>query len=301
MPMILDDPELTRGLVSWIRRSEGAVPWMYLDTREGRKGGPIVTVGIGTALEKAPTKVDWFDLCDVTDIVAGSHHRGWRQLAPKVAEATSLGSATAEQIAAVFARLTGWSREHKENTRDAGAFLDDNLVEHGERKVLLRLTVGAMLRLFVDHLREDVDRLTKIFPDFADFPAPAQSALLDMMYNLGEGREAQGQRHATGFRQFHKLIAAVKIHDWRAAAEHCHRHGPSEERNRETRALFALAANLELVGPLPASSAGASEASPTPFAPRDPFAPPPPMRDPFAPPPRQDSWDQPRQPIYRPN
>jgi GH24 family phage-related lysozyme (muramidase) len=76
--------------------------------------------------------------------------------------------------------------------------------------------------------------LNRLFPGFDSYPPPAQSALVDMAYNLGLGKLGK----------FERLIGACARGDFRAAADHCHRRSSRETRNTATRNLFLEAANL---------------------------------------------------------
>ena len=67
------------------------------------------------------------------------------------------------------------------------------------------------------------------FPKFPDFPAPAQTGMIDMVYSLG----------AAGlFRGFPRFCEAVDREDWLACAQESIRGNVSEERNEALRELF---------------------------------------------------------------
>jgi len=74
--------------------------------------------------------------------------------------------------------------------------------------------------------------LAAALPNWSTYPAPAQAALFDMAFNLGLG----------GLKKFPHLLAAVDAGQWDVAAAQCHRQGISEDRNRQTAALFLQAA-----------------------------------------------------------
>lgn len=89
--------------------------------------------------------------------------------------------------------------------------------------------IGDLLRKMVD----DFDRqLDADFAGYANYPACAKRALLDMIYNLG----------TAGLLKFKQFKASVEAGDWKMAAERCHRNGPSAERNDWTREIFLRAA-----------------------------------------------------------
>jgi len=77
-----------------------------------------------------------------------------------------------------------------------------------------------------------VTSLASALPNWNAYPAPAQAALFDMAFNLGLG----------GLKRFPHLLAAVDAGQWDVAAAQCHRQGISEDRNRQTAALFLQAA-----------------------------------------------------------
>ncbi|MDG6095490.1 peptidoglycan-binding protein, partial [Acetobacter sp. AN02] len=53
------------------------------------------------------------------------------------------------------------------------------------------------------------------------------------------------------FKKYHHLIASCKLHDWKKAGGECHRNGPSEDRNLQTKNLFYAAAGDQTVLPSP--------------------------------------------------
>jgi GH24 family phage-related lysozyme (muramidase) len=73
--------------------------------------------------------------------------------------------------------------------------------------------------------------LRRDFRNFDALPIPAQSALLDMAYNLGAGK----------LREYKNLITAVEGFNFTRAAEECHRRGIQDTRNQWTRDQFIAA------------------------------------------------------------
>jgi hypothetical protein len=115
----------------------------------------------------------------------------------------------------------------------------------------LDLAPGESARLFSSRLELAESECRKLFRNWADFPRPAQLALLDMDYNMGKGapltpaRIAQGATNEGGLFQFHKLRAAAEKGDWLTASRECHRKKPiPEDRNNWTRDKFIEAAHL---------------------------------------------------------
>lgn len=85
-------------------------------------------------------------------------------------------------------------------------------------------------------------QIQNLFKNFDTFPLQAQTALLDMTYNMGIGHPSTGTTKATGLCNFTHLIAACSNGDWTTAAAQCHRAPPvSQERNDWTRGMFLAA------------------------------------------------------------
>lgn len=82
-------------------------------------------------------------------------------------------------------------------------------------------------------------QLTSLFAAWDDFPAAAQLALLDMIYNLGS------------LGGFPKLCESARYHEWAKCAAECHRLGPSDDRNNATRDRFLAAAQEQQPLPRP--------------------------------------------------
>jgi GH24 family phage-related lysozyme (muramidase) len=78
-----------------------------------------------------------------------------------------------------------------------------------------------------------VRNLESRFPQFQNYPAPAQTGLIDMVYSLGP---------AGLFRGFPKFCAAVDQQDWAACAQEGIRGNVSQSRNEELQGLFVEAA-----------------------------------------------------------
>lgn len=76
---------------------------------------------------------------------------------------------------------------------------------------------GDIDRMVLEHIRVDFDDLLAQFPNFGNFPLPAQIALLDMLYNLGP----------VGLAKFGRLRNAIIKRDWDEAALQSNRIGPS--------------------------------------------------------------------------
>jgi hypothetical protein len=113
----------------------------------------------------------------------------------------------------------------------------------------LDLAPGESDRL-LDRALEQVEiGCGKLFGGWNSFPLPAQLALLDMVYDLGEGRaitpaERQAGQREQGIYQFSKLREAVAKEDWVAASRACQRKDAPKLRDSWTRTRFLEAAHL---------------------------------------------------------
>ena len=171
-----------------LKQFEGSVEWMYLDT-VGK-----VTVGVGLMLPNA-------------------------QAAQALAFAAGERAATAEEIAAEFARVSGlkMGRAAKFYAKSGGLRLAAETIEQKLRDTLTG---------FEGYLRKHIR-------GYETLPDAAKIALLDMVYNLGPGKL---------FSEYPRLIAAVEAGDWKTAAAHSLRRGPATGRNDWTRQQFLAAA-----------------------------------------------------------
>jgi GH24 family phage-related lysozyme (muramidase) len=131
------------------------------------------------------------------------------------------GTATAASDAEIE---TDWKEVHKQTK--------GLLATSYKKFTKLDLPADAIAKAFKDELSGFEDKLKAKWSNFNDFPKPAQLALLDMMYNLGS------------LDGFPSLSKAVDKQDWETCAKECHRKGPSETRNKETKELFEKAAKL---------------------------------------------------------
>jgi|KBSSwiStaDraftv2_1062776.scaffolds.fasta_scaffold00267_43 GH24 family phage-related lysozyme (muramidase) len=92
-------------------------------------------------------------------------------------------------------------------------------------------SIDELLRARLD--LEFLPGIHRLLPDFDSYPAPAQSALVDIAFNCG----------VSGLSTFHHLLDACRNRQWAAAAELCHRKTSRAERNEWTRAKFLEASN----------------------------------------------------------
>jgi GH24 family phage-related lysozyme (muramidase) len=123
--------------------------------------------------------------------------------------------ATPEQIEAAFAKVDGMP-EGMNASKYASA-------------TTLRLDKAAIRELATDRLRNEfLPSLRRLFPKFDSYPAAAQKALVDMVYNMGAGKLAK----------FVNLRAACEAGDWTRAATESHRAGARDARNEWTHQMF---------------------------------------------------------------
>jgi GH24 family phage-related lysozyme (muramidase) len=192
-------------LLGW----EGNKPFMYVDTRG------YVTTGIGNKLSSGEEAMKL----------------PWRH------KATGLPATPAEIRTAfehVQAKYAEFRLAHPDGNKSAGA-------DHYEHATDLVLPPGKADELANSRIEGFVQSLRKLFPGFDAYPAPAQHALVDMIYTLGpKGLE----------KKFPTVVASCRAGDFTTAAKFCHRkaqaneHRAGDVRNAVTRSQFLEAARL---------------------------------------------------------
>lgn len=88
--------------------------------------------------------------------------------------------------------------------------------------------------LLMRRLTEFDRALRTDFAGYDGYPDAAKMGLLDMIYNLGEGKLVH---------TYPNFDAAVRSRDWVRAAADCHRNGPNATRNEWTKQQFLEAAH----------------------------------------------------------
>jgi GH24 family phage-related lysozyme (muramidase) len=194
-----------------MKRWEGEIPYMYLDTRG------YVTVGVGHLL--ADVKA-----AQALGFVYREDQKTTDQNGVIRVTAKKGDKATAEVIAADYASV---------QKKKAGLLA--SLYKSATRLELPDAELVAILEADVNAKEEG---LLKSLPEYRSYPVSARLALLDMAFNLGVSGLING---------FPTLRESVKKRDWAAAAKQCHRKGPSEERNLATKRLFLVAVQEEKV------------------------------------------------------
>jgi GH24 family phage-related lysozyme (muramidase) len=131
--------------------------------------------------------------------------------------------ATAKEIGDEFLRVIGMNR---------------GMVASAYRAIApprVELTDDGVHGLVVSRLRDEfVPGLSRMFIAFDSFPAPAQSATLDWVFNCGLG----------AMRATVHLRPAIASQDWAAAAAACHRSTCRDDRNSWCRDQFLAAARV---------------------------------------------------------
>lgn len=98
------------------------------------------------------------------------------------------------------------------------------------------LNDGDINQLFQRTADKMIVRLMSIFPEYSDWPMPAQLAVLDMAWNLGPNALPLN---------WPKLSAALRRKNWQEAALHSYRPQSHHRRNEAVQGLFARAASGE--------------------------------------------------------
>jgi GH24 family phage-related lysozyme (muramidase) len=175
--------------VDELRRWEGWIPWLYLDTRGN------VTVGMGFLVKT---------VADAQELPLWNGH----QLASSAAIKDAFESVSRMKpglVAVKYKRLPHLTLS------------EDEIRTRAERRLATEFTPG----------------IVKLLPEFATFPPHAQSALVDLAWNLG----------VNGLGNFRHLLAACEAKDWTEAAAQCRRRTSRDERNAWTRDQFLAAAS----------------------------------------------------------
>jgi len=103
----------------------------------------------------------------------------------------------------------------------------------------LQLTEAGVDALGVARLRRFLADLPIVFDGFAQYPMPAQEALLDLAWNCGLGAQPPG------LRSWRLLRAACARRDWLAASRECTTTSSRPARNAWRVACFRAAAGLD--------------------------------------------------------
>jgi GH24 family phage-related lysozyme (muramidase) len=196
--------ERLKQILDALEQFEGRVAYIYNDSA----APPNRTVGVGCLLKDAAAAC----LLPFGNVTAGR-------------------PATKDEIAADFARVEampgGQAARHYQAQPGTTA---------------IGLSDDDITALAITKLRDEfLPGLIGLCPGFEDFPEPAQSALLDMAWNLGLGVPATPTRRATGLHGFPSLLAACNRGDWPTAAQQSHVATSRDNRNAWRAAQFTAA------------------------------------------------------------
>ena len=210
-------PTTKRGFLDAISTFEGNVPHMYLDT----KG--LVTIGIGFLIQDKQGKL--------TD-----EAKEW----PFLVRGTTT-KATEAQIQQDFDSV---------KARPSGAGIVASSFKSHTKLELSSTKVDELFQSKVDEFWKQLQ--AEFGSAFDSYPMPVQYALLDMIFNLGRGKETtdkDGKVKASGLHAYKKLRHDLDNKDWKKAGKDSHRNGPSAARNNAIKAWFESGADAEHATP----------------------------------------------------
>lgn len=216
---------------------EGVVDHMYLDTRG------FVTVGVGQLLATAhdATALAFYHAPPKPHHPPVHHHH--KPHVPAPAPPPPAGPpkrATNDEVTAEWTKVKALPFPH--------------LASYYAKYTTLIMLPADIDALLLTRIRGFVAALKGHFTGWDKFPEPAQLALLDMEFNLGDaglfGHHTKPKHgHSKLVGGFPTVVAAAQKHDWLKCAANCHRRGPGEHRNAETKQRFELAAKLDPLAP----------------------------------------------------
>lgn len=208
-PLRPSGPLVDEELKNFIQKNEASIPYFYKDTK-GK-----VTIGFGQMIPDAATaeKLPLY--------VYASDKEKIREASP------------AEKREA-FARVRSYNLG---SNAEAEAY---DPLRNPHRLLNLKMDSVAMEMNVEQRLRDGIQHLKTVFPDFETYPRPAQIVLFDMEYNLGPTKFRHSRKDPqTGQEKgWPKLFDAVMNRDWQKAADQSHRRDVDDERNKKTNNLF---------------------------------------------------------------
>lgn len=168
--------------------------------------------------EKHEGRIPWMYLDSVGVVTIGIGHA--LRIVENAYEVFSLSGATEADVRRQYTAIRGQPK--------------GKAAKFYARFSTLRLSDDEINELFARDCGEKIREARRAFaPGFANFPAPAQLALLDMIFNLG----------FTGLTtEWPRLMAAVREGDWQVCAAECNRPQLSADRNAWTHGQFMQAA-----------------------------------------------------------
>jgi GH24 family phage-related lysozyme (muramidase) len=142
-----------------------------------------------------------------------------------VTQAAGLEKATPAQIRAEWVNMNGQAANHLES--------------YYQRFATMKVLQSDIDSILTKKIASFEQKARQTFGHWDDFAPSAQLALLDMIYNLGS------------LIAYPTLLRFATARDWTNSAAQCHRAGPGEQRNKDTRERFLAAAREQPFTPFP--------------------------------------------------
>lgn len=140
-----------------------------------------------------------------------------------------------EEKISLHAELTALTRAMKEASNGQSYNKIDNTVYSvNGRDLTVKTSQEDIQRHFNQSIQDSMNEVSIIFPDFSNYPIPAQQVLVEMNFNMGAGQFSE--------KNWPRLFESIRNEDWATAATECHRFQLQEERNNWARDKFLEAA-----------------------------------------------------------
>lgn len=200
--MPVNDTAIDDDFVNKVGDLEGYGPYMYKDARNN------VTAGYGRMLDKPETaKNTLFRIGQTEDDRYATPHE--IEQAYKKIQAAPAGKDLGFYEPGDF----GFDKIYI-TKKDAQNYLDETLIKSEEE-------------------------LRKKFSDYESYPRPARQAMIDMQFNMGDGRfDREYYENGLPKRGWPNLMDAIETQDWQKAAKESHRSDVQEPRNDAIFKLF---------------------------------------------------------------
>ena len=219
------------GALSMLKQYEGSILYMYRDSRG------YVTVGVGFLLDSAEgaTKYTFY----LNAAAAAQPPVVHQPVPPKPAKPgpTPAGKAPYPQPAIPSVAQKATADQIKAEWTSIKSKATPHPAKFYEKFTTMKMLQGDIDAALTTKINSFEGSARQTFSDWDDFASPAQLALLDMIYNLGS------------LSDFPKLVNAANKKDWATCAAECHREGPKDQRNNDTRDRFLAAAKEQPLTP----------------------------------------------------
>ena len=216
------------GALNMLKGYEGNVPYMYLDTR-GK-----VTVGVGFLLASADDATKYAFYKNNASAFSSAVNAQTRTMPNPALDVARPSVTDLPEPGIVTPMILGLQKATQDEIKAEWANIKKQAAgqdaTYYKKFTSMKMLAGDIDSILTKNISSFEAEGKEVLPNWDDFASPAQLALLDMIYNLGS---LQG---------FPKLLAAAKKKDWAVCANECHRDGPSQERNDDTKARFEAAA-----------------------------------------------------------